>query len=64
MMTSEFNSNSDVVDCWAVTAPCPPSSDLVSRGNGLNMGGPDQVNDINKSYHQDICLKLEIQKNG
>ena len=44
--------------------PGPPSSDLVSRGNGLNMGGPDQVNEIHQSYHQDICLKLEIQKNG
>ena len=44
--------------------PGPPSSDLVSRGNGLNMGGPDQVKNLNKSYHQDICLKLEIQKNG
>ena len=48
---------------WLPPGP-PSSSDLVSRGNGLNMGGPDQVNDINKSYHQDICLKLEIQKNG
>ena len=48
--------------CRLLGSDCPPSLDLASRGNGLNMGAPDEVNDMNDQSLLPKCSKYEDVK--